>query len=313
LLPCGEALLHQLYADANTLLGTHPLQSNDFAALKDTARRKMKTSSGPALAGWIRLYADASILNCLTSVDASTAPQAIAELDQVLIFCGSASGRFDLVQAIIADIQLTYLSPWPTDFTTRSPYKACQGDNIDIPLVNSRQTIPSLPTPPSLHVFQGRYLDYPFILRGHAREWPALTDHPWSSAAYLRAMSGPGRVVPVEVGLDYREENWTQKIIFWDAFLAQLELDDQPHPPKASEILYLAQHDLLAQFPALRQDIIIPDYVYADIPLARHPHYQPPSNDERLVINAWLGPKNTISPAHVVSVPRYVAILTLSH
>jgi hypothetical protein len=87
----------------------------------------------------------------------------------------------------------------------------------------------------------------------------------------------------------------------WEDFLATLELSDQPRPPSAANVLYLAQHDLLMQFPGLRADIIIPDYVYASIDPQEFPDYHPPGNEEELVINAWLGPKGTISPAHTVS------------
>lgn len=71
------------------------------------------------------------------------------------------------------------------------------------------------------------------------------------------------------------------------------------HVPE--EVLYLAQHTLLTQFPALRSDIMVPDYAYASLPSpSTFSAYRPPGNDEQLVINAWLGPKGTVSPAHTV-------------
>ncbi|KAG5646695.1 hypothetical protein DXG03_002685 [Asterophora parasitica] len=47
-----------------------------------------------------------------------------------------------------------------------------------------------------------------------------------------------------------------------------------------------------------RTDIIVPDYVYASMQPPDFTAYKPPGNNERLLINMWLGPKGTISPAH---------------
>jgi lysine-specific demethylase 8 len=106
--------------------------------------------------------------------------------------------------------------------------------------------------------------------------------------------------VPVEVGSDYRSDGWSQKFMPWDDFLDYLECSHKSIP---TEVLYLAQHSLLTQFPALRRDIAVPDYVYAcPNPTSDFPDYKPPSNDEQLVTNIWFGPKGTISPAHTVRI-----------
>ena len=262
----------------------------------------MSSSQGPNLVGWMRLYTDTSILCCLANLDSTTAPQSITDLDRVLIFCGSASGRVDLVLSIISDIQQTYLPVYSFNSKIHtSPQHHCRAN---VNLSSSHHDIPSLPVPPPLTIFQSSWSNSPFIIRLYAQDWPALKEHPWKSAAYLRAASGPGRVVPVEVGQDYRENDWTQTLVGWDTFLSHLELEDQPSPSLSSNVLYLAQHDLLMQFPALRKDIIIPDYVYSDVRPSSCPDYGSPGNDEKLIINAWVGPKGTISPAHTVSVSR---------
>lgn len=65
---------------------------------------------------------------------------------------------------------------------------------------------------------------------------------------------------------------------------------------------YLAQHDLINQFPELRSDIIIPDYVYSVPPAPRwFPTYRPPRVDGEYIVNTWIGPKGCITPAHQVS------------
>jgi lysine-specific demethylase 8 len=150
-------------------------------------------------------------------------------------------------------------------------------------------------------LFQKTASQHPFILRGYVCDWPAMKGRPWASSNYLRSIAGPGRIVPIEVGSDYRNEDWTQKMMTWEDFLMALDSQSRAHQNQ-SDVLYLAQHDLLKQFPALRADILVPDYIYACLSSpADFPGYKPPCNDEQLVINAWLGPGGTVSPAHTVS------------
>lgn len=67
-----------------------------------------------------------------------------------------------------------------------------------------------------------------------------------------------------------------------------------PTPPA-----YLAQHDLFAQIPSLKADILTPDYVYTSPP-------PPPAGLSQAeivplqepLLNAWLGPKGTKTPLH---------------
>ncbi|KAJ7739655.1 hypothetical protein DFH07DRAFT_926926 [Mycena maculata] len=276
---CGP-LLHKLvtvvketFSDTDSTGPSDPLDAIVAEAYENLA----KTS----LYCWRRLHTDASILSALVSPPEA----AIAKLDTAIILSGAAgNARLDLILDIIECIQAEHLPSTPLsgqNFVADSEHLIAQ-------ISTKTAVIPSLPTPPSLAAFQAREHAAPFILRGYARDWPALTERPWASTAYLRAVAGRARVVPVEVGRDYRTDDWTQKIMPWDAFLDALE--------SPTELLYLAQHSLLMQFPALRADIVVPDYVYAALP--RPVGSAPPANDEQLVINAWLGPKDTVSPAH---------------
>lgn len=132
-----------------------------------------------------------------------------------------------------------------------------------------------------------------------------MQHHSWASTGYLRSIAGPGRLVPIEVGSDYRNDDWTQKMMVWDDFLTVLDSQECVHQNKP-DVLYLAQHDLMKQFPALRADIVVPDYIYAALECpADFPGYMPPGNDDQLVINAWLGPGGTVSPAHTVSLVSF--------
>ena len=163
-------------------------------------------------------------------------------------------------------------------------------------LLTASTAVRELPKPPSMSAFQ-RLADQPFVLRGYALDWPCCAEHSWASAAYLRAATGPERIVPVEVGQDYRAEEWSQELMPWDTFLSYLDLPDQPRKSDSPRTLYLAQHDLFMQFPRLKADLLIPDYVYACV---GPDDYKPPANEDRLLLNAWLGPAGTLSPAHTV-------------
>lgn len=230
--------------------------------------------------------------------DGALALSAISRLDRTLVIAGAAGeGRADLVHAVIAKIQSVCLSAASDRFFDSSfSFGPSPASNLNIP--SFAREVPCLQNPPSMVAFQRSYFGQPFVLKGYISEWPALNEHPWRSPAYLRQVAGPGRVIPVEVGKDYRASDWTQTILRWDDFLdvlASSPVDDR------HSVLYLAQHNLLAQFPRLRDDIVIPDYIYADMPVpADYPDYHPPGNEERLILNAWLGPNGTISPAHTV-------------
>ncbi|KAJ7491286.1 hypothetical protein FB451DRAFT_1222687 [Mycena latifolia] len=212
---------------------------------------------------WRCLHTDACLLAALVSPPAD----AIAKLDTAII------RRLDLILDSIQRIQSEH---WPSPAV---PNITSCVSNLPPPPLLPAPVIPSRPTPPSLGAFQARDHAAPFILRDYARHWPAFNERPWASIDYLRAVAGPGRIVPVEVGSDYRADDWSQRLVPWDTFLTSLD--------SGGEMLYLAQHSLLMQFPALRADIEVPDYVYADLPRPR-----------ALVINLWLGPKGTVSPAH---------------
>ncbi|EFI28393.1 jumonji domain containing 5 [Coprinopsis cinerea okayama7 len=78
-----------------------------------------------------------------------------------------------------------------------------------------------------------------------------------------------------------------------------LDFEDQPAQLPSDEKHYLAQHNLFIQFPDLRDDILVPDYAYATGFYKHLPDYKPPNNEEGIIFNHWLGPENTISPAHI--------------
>ncbi|KAH7908586.1 hypothetical protein BJ138DRAFT_1157340 [Hygrophoropsis aurantiaca] len=250
---------------------------------------------------WRRLYTDACIFKALAQVihpdqvSIAIALEAIGTLDRAIITAGAAGeGRLPLILDFIREIQSAYLSAYPMGLPL---FDLSIDDRFQSPKCATYCDTPPCISPPSFTAFQNQWAHTPFILRKYLSDWPAMTDHPWSSIEYLHSVAGPGRVVPVEVGEDYRSEEWSQRLIDWNTFLSSLYTHHQDQGKR--EVLYLAQHNLLTQFPALRDDIIVPDYVYSSLsPPANCPGYAPPGNEDRLIINVWLGPKGTISPAH---------------
>lgn len=288
--PCGEHHISALRRDAR--LEGAPGRLDDLIAEAHQQMAQAHRLAQPTLC-WRRLYTDACLLRSLADVLGQQASPdvaaVVARLDQAIIIAGPAGeGRLELIHAFIARLQAALPAPpgpctlFSVDLAPARP----------LPTTFARP-IPRLSAPPSLAAFLARHCTSPFVLQGFAREWPALSTRPWHSLAYLRAAAGPARVVPVEVGQDYRADDWSQEIISWDAFLGTLA---QRAPER---VLYLAQHDLFRQFPALRDDILVPDYAYAaPPPPADCPHYRPPPNEEQLVVNVWFGPGGTVSPAH---------------
>lgn len=259
----------------------------------ETSHSKMRHASSTDELNELRhFYTDSCILRGLAQSILSLPLQAVATLDLAIIIAGAYGvGRMMLITDAITRIQSDIRQN--EDFKMPLPVQA-----KPYPPYSVRTMIPCL-SPPSFISFQSTFSSAPFILRNYAQSWPALTDRPWRLASYLRSVAGPGRVVPVEVGADYRLAEWKQDIISWDVFLSSLDFEDCPRSTTDLNIFYLAQHDLMKQFPSLRDDILVPDYVYASLTAPECPGYQPPLN-EGVLFNTWLGPGGTISPAHTV-------------
>ena len=141
---------------------------------------------------------------------------------------------------------------------------------------------------------------YPLILTGNMTAWPAMTK--WKSPEYwFKATIGGRRIVPVEIGHKYTDEDWCMEMMAFGKFLQDymLRRDEQ-----SGGIGYLAQHDIFSQIPALQADIQIPDECY--IPTGKD-YTVPSSIGEPSLVdlstsevqkNIWMGPTGTVSPLH---------------
>ncbi|KAF8537561.1 hypothetical protein BDD12DRAFT_917966 [Trichophaea hybrida] len=196
-----------------------------------------------------------------------------------LIMAGAlGNGRREVVEKLLDELNATSLLPPPKK---RQRLEEVRFDTTVAPPVEIKYPIPRHDNL-SLGEFQRRLdtANTPIIITDALSHWPALSTRPWSSPSYLLSLTNDGkRLVPVEVDHILPRISVHLHVWFW------------------GETGYLAQHNLFSQIPALRNDIIIPDYCYS-IP-------QPPPFNvastlplEEPLINAWLGPRGTVSPLH---------------
>ena len=119
----------------------------------------------------------------------------------------------------------------------------------------------------------------PLLITGLVDTWPAAQR--WRDPAYLLRVAG-ARTVPVEVGRHYLADGWRQELMPLSRFL---EEHLRSGGDSAEGRAYLAQHALFEQVPALRGDIVTPDYCSL-------------GGGELRAVNAWLGPAGTVTPLH---------------
>jgi lysine-specific demethylase 8 len=214
-------------------------------------------------------------------------PDVIHTLDNALLMTGGLS-REKLIETLFSTIQAaTYDPDLPGDScndTSRPPSKRRKISQSlfppeSVPAPRLKYPIKRV-SAPSFDAMQDHILEIraPLVITDAVDHWPAMSTRPWNSRDYWSDRTFNGRrLVPVEVGRSYTDEGWGQKIMefreFIDRHIWRGKLDpsfQQRYERDSSgddeETGYMAQHDLLAQIPALRNDISIPDCCYIDPP-----------------------------------------------
>ncbi|MCJ1427900.1 hypothetical protein MMC29_005806 [Sticta canariensis] len=250
--------------------------------------------------------------------------EVVRTLDMAVIMAGGI-GRESLIEALLTALQ-THIDPHPSALVPSRKRLKIGPSSIDHNDVDEFPTssppgifvpkitfpVPTRASPPSMMAFEshmredGGRGDGPLVIKGALEHWPAMTERPWRSRGYLmRRTLGGRRLVPVEVGRSYTDEGWGQRILTFGAFLDEYLMrkghgdgEEEDEETRGAKIGYLAQHDLFAQIPSLRNDICVPDYCYtAPPPLSHLQKRQTPQLSEPL-LNAWLGPAGTVSSLH---------------
>ncbi|KGQ01859.1 hypothetical protein PAAG_11435 [Paracoccidioides lutzii Pb01] len=187
------------------------------------------------------------------------------------------------------------------------------------PAPHLEHPVPRVPAP-SLEKFTEHMntIRTPLVITNAVNHWPALSTRPWSSADYWAQRTYDGRrLVPVEVGRSYTDEGWGQRIMPFGEFVkdyiwrmgrggdntdGKAKDCDRHYPTDCGDsgggedqTGYMAQHNLLAQIPALRKDICIPDYCYTDPP---EPEQGTPVYEKRLLERQAEGKKDKSINGH---------------
>lgn len=320
LLACGKAAAQQLDLGLEALLdqADTSLALSCFQALLDLADESILSyhySSVPA--SWRRLYTDATLLKVISLLLATwpSAPGrdetseaswrlAVRDLDKALIVAGSPGPHRQVwTHALIRIVQELHLplkqrNAHASDRIAQQSARSSSDYVIDNPIPRFEPE-----EAPALESFVASSSPRPFIISGGIISWPAYDK--WSSLDTFKSAAGAGRVVPIEVGGTYTQENWSQELMDFESFLDVLSLptaataESHDNSQASTGTLYLAQHDLLRQIPQLEDDFWPPDYVYMAPPAPSDaPSYVPPDADRGYLVNLWIGPEDTHSPAH---------------
>ncbi|KAI5295179.1 hypothetical protein KEM52_002131 [Ascosphaera acerosa] len=260
-------------------------------------------------------------------------------LDNALILAAGL-GRSATIHAMLACLAAA---------TPRSHRGADHGEDAMFPVAEETSPALSFPVPRvtaqtfsqpafSAHAAAVRT---PIVITDAIEAWPAL--RLWSSWRYWLDKTFDGRrLVPIELGRSYTDHGFGQAIMpfgefardyLWRQPAAGEDCDDHDNEADANGMAYLAQHDLLAQIPALGQDVSVPAYCASPVlrpepgtPLAEAAAAHaiesttdalPPVGTEaethgdmhastgtpgpvtkQPITHVWLGPAGTISPLH---------------
>ncbi|GKZ88752.1 lysine-specific demethylase 8 [Aspergillus niger] len=136
-----------------------------------------------------------------------------------------------------------------------------------IPRVSKLPQWGTSPTSPSFRN-HARQKKTPLVITDAVADWPAISTGSWASREFWMHRTFDGqRLVPVEIGRSYTDEDWGQRLMSFNDFVEKYLSRDR-HSDDAGPTGYLAQHDLFLHIPTLYKDIMHPDYMYIDAPKA---------------------------------------------
>ena len=307
ILLCGESLVTRLFGETESLARLAEQQLRVFP-FKNVKSCWFRLFTDAHLLKAIRLLISSTSTlsrnDCSSighpspdrPVDASSLDEVIQLLDMALIMAGGLGRQVEihrLLQLIHASVMA---SPVEQPRVKRRKFisEAADGQDgeerpssmnslrsVDVGLPIEVTSLPKIQHPisrqslPSMLDFEKHMwtTKTPQILTDTMTHWSAMAT--WHSASYWMDLTiGGRRLVPVEIGRSYTDDDWRQEIMpvrkFLETFI--MHQDDEDINSKQARYApgtgYLAQHDLFSQIPSLWADIATPDYCYLDAPAA---------------------------------------------